>query len=285
MWVEGSSNNRGTFDPSIQHAHAFDFRGTDAQIADVTMANLGGDCVYFGLGATLPLTRSSGGVSDSYCSNAGRNAVSVTAGNNILVQHLTASAIGYDVFDVEPNSGRGWGSRSVTFDRNTIGSYQKSAYSIVENAPISAQAFTNNRVIGRGLKITVGQRLSPSYRASGVTIEGNSADAVQAPSAMNLSAIDGLTVMNNTVPLTGGTMASADTSCDLSVSRNRYPGGAAQLYTAPHQCSAAKHSPTATGASLRRAKSRRHRSQVRRQHSRSHRHNALRRRAHRRPPR
>src|SRR5438128_745248 len=87
-------------------------------------ATIAGDCSDFGRAAT----RSSGTVHDSSCSGTGRNAVSVTAGDDILVQHVTTSAIGYIAFDVEPNVGPGWGSRRVTFDANTIGSYYLYAY-------------------------------------------------------------------------------------------------------------------------------------------------------------
>ena len=219
MTIDGSYANGGTHDPSLQHAHAIDLRGTGAVIANVTMSDLAGDCVYFGLGYTSALNRSSGGVHDSTCSRISRNAVSVTAGDDILVQRVTTSAIGYVAFDVEPNVGAGWGSRRVTFNSNTIGSYAISAFSIVENAPISDQAFTNNHVVGRGLKITIGQTSSVRYRPQNVTVAGDLADIAQAPSAMNLDAVDGLTVTRNTVPMTAGTMAAVDDSCSVARSR------------------------------------------------------------------
>ena len=72
-----------------------------------------------------------------------RNAVSVTAVNNVLVQFVTLGSIGYDVFDVEPNTGTAnWGAQNVTFDGNTIGSYALSIFSIVPNAPLSSLYFT-----------------------------------------------------------------------------------------------------------------------------------------------
>jgi hypothetical protein len=236
MTIQGSYASGGTFNANLQHAHAIDLRGTGAEIANVAMSDVGGDCVYFGLGFTSALTRSSGGVHDSTCSRTGRNAISVTAGNDILVQRVTTSAVGYIAFDVEPNIGSGWGSQRVTFDGNTIGLYSISAYSVVENAPIADQAFTNNHVVGRGLKVTIGQTSDTLYRPKNVTVSGNSADTPQAPSAMNLHAVDGLTVTGNTVPLTGGTMAAVDSSCSVSVSGNSYPGGSAESSISPFYC-------------------------------------------------
>jgi hypothetical protein len=229
MSIEGSYAGGGVHDPALQHAHAIDLRGTAAEIAHVAMSDVAGDCVYFGRGDTRKRTRSSGSVHDSTCARTGRNAVSVTAGDDILVRHVTTSAIGYNVFDVEPNPGRGWGARRVRFDANLIGGYAVSAYSIVENAPVSDQAFTNNHVVDRGLKVTVGQAGRVLYRPQGVRITGNVADVAQSPAAMNLHAVDGLTVRGNRVPLTAGTMAAVDDSCAVAISGNRFPGGSAQL--------------------------------------------------------
>jgi hypothetical protein len=236
MTITGSYANGGSFDSSIEHAHGIDLRGTAAEIANVAIDDVGGDCVYFGLGSDNA-TRSSGSFHDSSCSATSRNAVSVTAGNNVLVQRISTNLIGYDVFDVEPNNAAGnWGAQAVTFDSNTIGSYALSAYSVVENAPISSQSFTNNTVSGQGLKVTIGYINSVVSRPQGVTITGNSANAPQAPAAMNVSSVDGLTVTGNTVPMTAGTMASVDSSCNVNISNNSYPGGTSQSYVSPYSC-------------------------------------------------
>jgi len=238
MKVVGSYASGGTFTSSLQHSHGFDLRGTSAEIANVAIRNVAGDCVYFGLGSD-GVTRSSGSLHNSSCSRTSRNGVSVTAGNDILVQHVSTDAIGYDVFDVEPNTTIGnWGARGVTFDSNTIGSYAVSAYSVVENAPISRQSFTNNTVTGRGLKITVGG--NTVARPQGITITGNSSNTAQAPAAMNLSSIDELTVTGNTVPLTSGAMASVDSSCTINVTSNVYPGGSSQDTISPYTCHRAR---------------------------------------------
>lgn len=249
MTIDGSYAAGGVHDPALQHAHAIDLRGTSAQVANVTMTDLAGDCVYFGRGFTAALTRSSGSVTDSTCLRIGRNAVSVTAGDDILVQRMTTGDVGYIAFDVEPNIGSGWGSERVTFDSNTIGSYFISAYSVVENAPIRDQAFTNNRVVGRGLKVTIGQTSSTLYRPANVTITGNSSDTAQAPAAMNLDSIDGLTVTGNTVPMTGGSMASINSSCTISVWGNTYPGGSGEASISPFSgCTTSPVSPAPTVA-------------------------------------
>jgi hypothetical protein len=152
----------------------------------------------------------------------------VVAWHNIKVQRVSTYKIGYDVFDVEPNVGAGNGASNVTFDNNTIHTYYLSAYSIVENAPIANQSFTNNRVIGRGLKITAGVAGSLVSRPNSVTISGNSSDTAQSPAAMNLDNIDSLAVTGNTVPMADGTMAAVDSSCKVNISGNSFPGGSGE---------------------------------------------------------
>ena len=236
MRIEGSYPNGGKFDPALQHGHAIDVRGSSIDIGGVTMTGVAGDCVYFGLGTTTPLVRSSGQVHDSTCLRTGRNAISVVAGNNIVVRHLKTSAIGYDVFDVEPNPGPGWGARNVRFDRNTIGSYGLNAYSIVESGPISLQSFTNNRVVGVGLKIAIADPTSQGFRPQRVTITGNSSRAPQVPAAVNVDNVDGLLLSGNTIPMKGGPMAAVRRSCRVRIFGNRYPGGSTEAVVTGGGC-------------------------------------------------
>jgi hypothetical protein len=191
------------------------------------MSDLAGDCVYFGLGAD----RSSGAVRDSSCRRIGRNGVSVTAGDDIRVERVTTDRIGYIVFDVEPNTGTGFGSQRAVFDSNTIGTYFMKAYTVLGTAPISAQSFTNNRVVGDSLRIGIADR---GHRPSGVTIAGNTSDTAAPNNAMSLYGVTGLTVTDNTVPLMVGTMAYVSGGCSVQISGNRFPGGSREAYvTAP----------------------------------------------------
>ena len=223
MTIDGSYANGGTLNGSLEHAHAVDLRGSHAVIEQIAVSDVAGDCVYFGLGQK----RSSGVVRDSSCRRISRNAVSVTAGDEIRVERMTTDRIGYIAFDVEPNSAPGYGSSRVVFNSNTIGSYYMKAYTVIGNAPVRDQEFTNNRVVGQGLKIGV---INGSHQPEALRIAGNSTDTVTAPAAMNLDGIRGITVTDNSVPLAGGTLAAIDSSCGIQVSGNSFPGGA-QEYT------------------------------------------------------
>jgi hypothetical protein len=234
MIITGAYTKGGTLDDSLQHAHGFDIRGTSAEIANTTVSNIAGDCAYFGLGYDN-VTRSSGSYLDSTCTSIGRNGMAVTAGNNINVQRNTVSNVGFDAFDVEPNVGSytsstGWGSSNITIDSNTIkGYYHLYAYSIVTNAPNSNQYFTNNKVIGNGLRIGIVNPAGAGIRAQNVNITGNTADTATWSPALEIHLVDILNVTNNTIPMSGGTMATVDSSCKVNISGNTYVGGSSQV--------------------------------------------------------
>lgn len=237
MTIIGSYANGGTLDESLQHAHAIDLRGTSAEVANVAMSNLAGDCVYFGLGYSSTLPRSSGSVHDSTCTGTSRNAVSVVAGDDVLVTRLTTDRIGLTTFDVDPNNLPGNGSQRATFDNNKIGSYYRYAFAVIGNEPISDQAFTNNTVTGRGLRI--GILPGAGYRPLNVSISGNTAVHSQVPASITADDVDTLTITSNSIPLTSGTMAAIDNSCGVTVTGNRYRGGNGQdtVINTPAWCS------------------------------------------------
>jgi hypothetical protein len=230
MTLVGSYANGGTHSEQLQWAHGIDLRGTRAIVEKVTMSDLAGDCVYFGLGAS----RSSGTVRDSSCRRIGRNGVSVVAGDDILVERTTTSQIGYIAFDVEPNGGGGNGSSRVSFDSNTIGTYSMKAYTVIGNAPIADQRFTNNRVVGKGLEVGV---VNNSHRPQRLRISGNVSDTQSKHNTMNLEGVGGMAITGNTVPLvSGATMAQVRHSCDAAVSGNSFPGGSRESSITDSQC-------------------------------------------------
>jgi IPT/TIG domain-containing protein len=127
-------------------------------------------------------------------------------------------------------------SNGVTFDGNTIGSYAKNAYSIVEGTPITNQFFTNNRVLKQGLKIGIADPAHSGYRPTNITIADNTAASPQAPAAINVDSVDGLAVTGNTVPMAGGPMAAIVGSCDLHIAGNQYHGGSTDTLIYPWIC-------------------------------------------------
>jgi hypothetical protein len=235
MTIIGSYTAGGTFTASLQHAHGIDLRGTSAQVVGVTVSDVAGDCVYFGLGYSA-LTRSSGGVRDSACQRTSRNGVAVAAGDDIRIERNRFDLIGLIAADIEPNQGAGWGSQRVVVDSNTIGRYRLYAYAVVLNAPLYQQRFTNNRIVGRGLRIGLVDPGGTAYRAADVTISANVADTAQFGPAVEAHSIDGLAITNNTAPLSSGPLAAVVDSCRVTVSGNSYPGGTAEATITQPSC-------------------------------------------------
>jgi hypothetical protein len=76
----------------------------------------------------------------------------VTAGDGIRVERMTTDRISYIASDVEPNSGAGWGSSDVVLDSNTIGSRGMKDCTVIGNAPVADQYFTNNTIVNQGVR-------------------------------------------------------------------------------------------------------------------------------------
>lgn len=183
MTIVGSYTAGGTFTDGLQHAHAVDLRRSHATLTGLTMRDVAGDCVYFGLG-------SSGTLASSTCVGTSRNAVSVVSASNVTVSAVTTDRVGYDVFDVEPNAGTGVGSDNVAFTGNTAGSYGISVYSLVPNEPLSRQSFTGNTATT--MRVTTADT---AYRPQGVTVTDNTSVR---PGSMQFDNIDGLSAARNT---------------------------------------------------------------------------------------
>jgi hypothetical protein len=196
MTVHGAYTNGGTLDETLQHAHGIDLRGTAAEVGpNVTVSDVAGDGVYFGIYSTS--TQSSGSVHDSTITRTGRQAVSLVAAHDVMVQRVAASNVGLHIFDVEPNPGTGApGVQRATFDSNTIsGTVRLYVFAVVEDAPESGLSFTNNTITGQ-LKVGVVNPSGLAFRPQTVLIDRNTSTA---EGNMDISNVDGLTVTNNTV--------------------------------------------------------------------------------------
>jgi len=201
--LDGSYAAGGTYSSAVEHAHAVDLRGTDATLSGLTMTDLGGDCVYFGLGSD----RSTGSLRDSSCDRIGRNGVSITAGDRVTVERVKFDHIGFIGVDVEPNVGAGWGSDGVLVTASTFGQARLRHFSVIANAPIANQAFTGNTITATtgDPEITIGLPRT-GFRPQGVTIADNVSTVVQGPPAIDVYDTDRLTVTGNSITVVSGSV-------------------------------------------------------------------------------
>lgn len=194
MRLTGSYASGGLLTDTLQHAHGFDLRGSHVDLGAVTVENLAGDGVYFGLGYDSQ-TRSTGAVTGATLRSLGRNGVSVTAGDGIVISGSTIATVGLDGVDIEPNVASGnWGSDNVVVQGNRFSGVHLYHYSIVEQAPVSRQAFTGNAVTDGPLRVWAGTAGGTVVRPKAVTVRSNTGAA---GGTLELSHIDGLAVSGN----------------------------------------------------------------------------------------
>jgi hypothetical protein len=248
MTVRGGSPSGGTFVSSLQWQHAFDIRGVAGiEIDRAAASDLYGDCVYVGQGWDSSKYWSSNvRVHDSTCARNGRMGVAVTAGRDVRVETSSFSQIALSVFDVEPN-GAGFGAQNIAFTNNQVGSAYDYVFVATGDGPVDGVTVSFNTLIGKGMHMGV---FAPvGQRRSNMTITGNVSDAGYYEgngAAMYFVRVDGLTVTNNTAPLSGPNMAlvSGSESCNVNVSGNSYPGGVEETRISPYSCGQPAPTPT-----------------------------------------
>lgn len=244
--LEGGYTTPGTHNTAVQWSHGIEVLGTQTVlIEDVTAINVGGDCVYLGLGASR--TRDAT-VRRLTCTGTGRNGVSFVAADRSRVEQSSTSTVGYIPFDVEPNSGAGFGVDTAVITGNTIGSYAINALTIVGSAPVNGISFTNNQVTApTGARIQV----TGLPRRTNVTISGNTAtQTLSYPQAIRLDNVDGATVTNNSLPTTGVMLRCASVTA-LTFSGNT-PNTQADCSTPPPPVNGANLWVDANGGSCTR---------------------------------
>lgn len=197
--LEGGYTTPGTHNTSVQWSHGIESLGVQTLLVEnVTAVNVGGDCVYLGLGTARTRDATVRGLT---CTGTGRNGVSFVAADRSRVESSSTQTIGYIPFDVEPNSGAGFGVDTAVITGNTIGNYVINAFTIVGEAPVANVTFSNNNItasIGGRIQVT------GTSRRSNVTISGNTATQnLSYPQAIRLDNVDGAVVTNNTIPTTG----------------------------------------------------------------------------------
>jgi hypothetical protein len=197
--LEGGYTAPGTHNTAVQWSHGVEVLGTQTVlIEDVTAVNVAGDCVYLGLGAQRSRDVT---VRRMTCNGTGRNGVSFVATDRSRIEQSSTATIGYVSFDVEPNSGTGFGVDTATITGNTIGSFVINAFTVVGSAPVNGITFTGNTItapIGGRIQVT------GLPRRTNITITNNSAtQTLSYPQAIRLDNVDGAIVTGNTIPTTG----------------------------------------------------------------------------------
>ena len=173
--------------------------GSNFDIYANTFAGSWGDGVEVNSGA------SGVHVHDNTFVSAGRNAISVIWGNHVEFDHNTITAVGYVVFDVEPNTSSE-PSSFINIHDNTSGRWSDAWLAVDGSntgAAISDITVTNNVSSGRSLLTVIN---AANGRKQRIVFTGNHSDTMSSGPVLLFANIDGLTVTGNVQPLSSGSI-------------------------------------------------------------------------------
>jgi hypothetical protein len=202
----GSSPYPGVYTPGDsptggEHQHGVIVQSDRFEFSGCTISKVWGDGFYVTHGS------SDVWIHDNHVISAGRNGLSIIWGTNIIAERNTFDAIGYFVFDNEPNLATE-SIENVIFRNNTVGTWRQGFFAAVglhAESTIDRVVVDGNTATGRSLYTYVG--MDQAARVTRITFTNNKG-AVAAGPVLNFAHVNGLTVTGNLQPLTLGILTS-----------------------------------------------------------------------------
>ena len=227
--IEGANAAAGTtgaLDRDLQHGHAFALEAVRSVLIESnTVRRIFGDFVYVGTNSSLVW---SDGVTvrDNDFALNGRMGVAVVAGRNIVVTANSFDKVGMFTLDIEPNAySPPTGGDNIEFSGNWVGSgthtnlYSPLFFGALGSGNTTNVRILNNTLAGQGLRIWV-DPMEDHYVRRSFTISGNVSSVSITGPAMRFTDVAGVTVTNNTQPLSSGQLVTTSGSTDVTVSGN-----------------------------------------------------------------
>jgi hypothetical protein len=240
--VKGANPNAGTGDSAykapLEAQHGFEFAGVrGGELDHVTVSDVYGDFVY--LGASGGQQASHIWIHDSHFERNGRQGVSFTGADTVLIERNYLAEVRRAHFDIEPNLATDE-IRGVTIRDNRFGP-GRLLFLASGGAPGTVEDITiaNNVLIGKALIIQVTPPVGT--RRSRIHVTGNVSDMGfgSAGSLMAFDRIDDLEVSGNRNPLQANRAMTAITvreSCGVVVKNNDFPGSVAEVAIVSPSC-------------------------------------------------
>lgn len=220
------ANSTGNLTDALQWQHGIDLRGVNgAEISNVTTQTLYGDSVYVGINGSS--WSKNVYVHGSSFSKSGRQGVSITAGDAVRLDANTYRDIGYDAVDVEPN-GSGTGATNVQVTNSDFGRSARPWINVLGfsgGGTVSDITISGNTVTGQSLESNFVP--ASGQRWSNIKFINNTSDTapLNDDPVVEGYSITGLTITGNTQPGTSTqTFGYAETSCNVDISGNTFPG-------------------------------------------------------------
>ena len=225
-FVLTSTNPRtGTdiYDPSHEAQHGVGvYGGSRIEIANSTINHTWGDGVYAANGTTQDWVNGLW-VHDTTFSYIGRNAFTLNAARNALLERNTIDQVGAAVLDIEPDLDY-QGVQDVTLRNNSVGvwgkSYRYTMFFVACANQTAAPAAIVDRLTISGNNVTVGAPSSVNTPNAGglamwigrparqtrVVVTNNTTTKAGSGPVLRFEHVDGLTVTGNNQPLTSGSL-------------------------------------------------------------------------------
>lgn len=231
--IHGANPSAGTgpdaYVAALEAQHGFNVVGSQHVTIDgVTVTDVYGDFVYFGGGSRF------GTVINSHLQRNGRQGISVTNGQDILIQKNTISDTRRATFDIEPNVASDVIQRVRAVD-NQIGAGRLNLLSSAGAAATIADVSLERNHVMRTFAVDIATPTG-SRRGRYAFIDNVATEPQGTPqgAAILVSRVDGVVVTGNTIPLQSGrnmAVVSVTESCLVVVSGNTFPGGTMELRT------------------------------------------------------
>ncbi len=198
---------------------------TDVEIAELFIRDVFGDFVYIGRDGDRRWTTGVW-IHDSTFTRNGRQGVTVTAGEDVLIEDNGISHVRRASIDLEPN-GPSWGARNVHVRGNTIGPGRLLFVAAAGRGPVNDIVVADNVLRGHILNVIVDP--PPPTRRQNVYIVGNTSDTPATRPPIRLTRVDGIVVAGNTQPMIrpGEAFVAATESCGVVVDNALDPGNLA----------------------------------------------------------
>ena len=235
--IEGPNTRTGTnvYDPAVESPHGVGvYGGSRIEIAHNTIRKTGGDGVYAANGSTQEWVNGLW-VHDNTFDYIGRNAFTMNAVRNALLERNTIDHVGASVLDIEPDEAF-QGAINTTLRDNNVGIWGMSPLYTMHfvacandnsgpGAVIRGLTITGNHVSqgapnsantpnAGGLKTWIGKT-----RTSNVTFANNTTTKAGAGPVLVFEHVDGLTVTGNAQPLTSGSLTYVSDSTNVEMSQ------------------------------------------------------------------
>jgi Right handed beta helix region len=227
--IVGEHPRPGSYEPPLEFQMGVEVAGVvGMEVADVTVRNVYGDCVYVGYetyGGSLAWAEDVW-VHGLDCAGNGRQGIAVTAGRNVLVERSTFADQAYVVFDIEPDAPPN-GVDGVTIRENVVSGRVEDRFLSIGGTGDVRNVVVEGNEVRDGENQGIWTSIEPlgGHRRRNVVIRDNVGEGVfteNRTAVFTVRGTDEATIRDNRQPLFAipPLFADIDDSCAIVIAGN-----------------------------------------------------------------